>query len=1597
MASNENDHGSFYRFCGNSSIFNTSLLLDNSWPQFTECFQNSLLVWVPCGWLWVTLPLYLTYLCTLPPASSIPVNLLNTLKTFGSVLVAILAAVDLLNVAGNQHDRARTTPDVIYLSGGVKIATFLLASVLMQVERRKGLLTSGVLWIFYFMQFLAGIIPFYTKIKLRDYDSDLFQFSLFYLYYALILSELIMHSFAEKLIRAGYDLLGEKPSPEVTASFPSRLTFWWINSLVLTAYRKGLQEEDLPELHPRDKAATIVPRLQSAWLKEVRRTKFVNRERELREERQRHYVSFKNGSSSEKAHTQDEATETTSLLTNGGATIANGQASGQEQKKKKVAEPSLLKVLIKTYGPDLLQSWFCKLIYDLLQFVNPQLLNILIGYVNNKANEAEWKGYVYAFAFMVVSVTGSVFFHQQFHIGMTLGMRIKSSCISAVYRKSLSMTNEARKGSTVGEIVNLMSVDCQRLQDMTGYLWMVWSCPLQITLALVLLWGQLGASVLAGVGIMILLIPLNAFIAFKSRKYQMQQMKLKDARLKLMNEVLSGMKVLKLYAWESSFEDKVTEIRNKELHVLKKSAYLNAFSTFAWTVAPFMVTLATFATYVLSSNDHYLDAQKAFVSLSLFNILRFPINLLPMIISFLAQAQVSVSRISKFLSNEDLDPSNVHHDRNAGAAVSISSGTFTWDKELPLPTLRNINLEIPKGRLVAVVGQVGTGKSSLISAILGEMRKLQGSVVVQSSVAYVPQQAWIQNATLKDNILFGKGAHSRTYESIIDACALRPDLDILPGGDETEIGEKGINLSGGQKQRVSLARAVYSDGDIYLLDDPLSAVDSHVGKHIFQEVIGENGLLKDKTRVLVTHGVHWLPMVDTIVVMTDGKISEMGSYEQLMSHDGDFAQFLKVYLQQDEEGEEEEDPEIQEVKAKMLERVDSVTSDAATSGDEAAARVKRPLSRQDSKPGLKRSTSKVDKDKAKPAAPKDKLVEQEKAETGSVKWSVFVTYFRAIGLAVTALIFLLYAGFQGLSVYSSIWLSQWTDDDTLANKSLQNTSDYQDRNYMYLGVYGGLGVGQAVMVLSYSILATTRMVMAAGSLHNAMLSNIMRSPMSFFDTTPSGRVVNRFSSDVATVDNTLPQTFRQAITQILGVLSILLVISYSTPIFLAVIVPLGLLYYLIQVCVCVCVCVISYSTPIFLAAILPLGLLYYLIQRFYVPTSRQLKRIESTTRSPIFNHFSETITGASSVRAYSAEHRFIQENELKVDKNLTFYFSSIASNRWLGFRLEFLGNLVVLAAAMFAVVTPDLEGGLVGLSVSYAMQVTQALNWMVRMASDLETNIVSVERLKEYSETPTEAKWVVPGRRPPGDWPDTGSVDFVNYSTRYRPGLDLVIKNVTCHIDGGEKVGIVGRTGAGKSSMTVALFRLIEGASGSIVIDRHNVSTLGLHDLRSRITILPQDPVLFSGSLRMNLDPFEQYTDDQIWQSLEHAHLKKFVVDTPAQLMYECGEGGGNLSVGQRQLVCLARSLLRKTKILVLDEATAAVDMETDDLIQQTIRSEFKDCTVVTIAHRLNTILDYNKIMVMDRGEIREFDTPTALLGRKDSLFYGMAKDANLV
>ncbi|KAL8175271.1 UNVERIFIED_CONTAM: Multidrug resistance-associated protein 1 [Gekko kuhli] len=1322
----------------------------------------------------------------------------------------------------------------------------------------------------------------------------------------------------------------QNPCPESGASFLSKISFWWITGLMTQGYRHPLEAKDLWSLNKEDMSEEVVPGLVKNWAKECAKAK---------------------GHPAPMMYSPKKAAKPS-----GSSGDMTEEAEALILKPcRREKDPSLFKVLYKTFGPYFLMSFLFKAFHDLMMFTGPEILKLLIRFVNDK-DAPSWQGYFYTALLFICAGLQTLVLHQYFHICFVTGMRLKTAVIGAVYRKALVITNSARKTSTVGEIVNLMSVDAQRFMDLATYINMVWSAPLQVILALYLLWQNLGPSVLAGVAVMLLLVPVNAVIAMKTKTYQVAHMKSKDNRIKLMNEILNGIKVLKLYAWELAFKEKVLGIRQEELKVLKKSAYLAAFGTFTWVCAPFLVALSTFAVYVTISDTNVLDAQKAFVSLALFNILRFPLNILPMVISSIVQASVSLKRLRVFLSHEELDPDSIIRGSvkdSDGNSITVKNATFSWSRSDP-PILNNIDFAIPESRLVAIVGQVGCGKSSLLSALLGEMEKRDGSVSVKGSVAYVPQQAWIQNATLKENIIFGREVKEGHYKRVVEACALVPDLEALPSGDKTEIGEKGVNLSGGQKQRVSLARAVYCNADVYLLDDPLSAVDAHVGKHIFEQVIGPKGILKNKTRVLVTHGVSYLPLMDMIIVMTEGKISEMGSYQELLEQDMAFAEFLRTYASTEQNVEDRNTNSPAAKEGKLLEN-------GALVSEGSRSQVMRQLSNSsmysgDTGKSAGQQNSTAELQKASPEKSAWKLTEADTAQTGKVQVAIYWEYMKAIGLFISFLSIFLFMCNHVASLASNYWLSLWTDDPVI-NGTQQHTD-------VRLGVYGALGMSQGLAVFGYSMAVSVGGIFASRRLHVDLLHNVLRCPMSFFERTPSGNLVNRFSKEIDTIDSTIPQIIKMFMGSLFNVIGACIIILLATPI-AAVVIP-------------------------------PLGFVYFFVQRFYVATSRQLKRLESVSRSPVYSHFNETLLGVSIIRAFEEQQRFIQQSDLKVDENQKAYFPSIVANRWLAVRLEYVGNCIVLFAALFAVVARhSLSPGLVGLSILYALQITTYLNWLVRMSSEMETNIVAVERVKEYSEKEKEAEWTVKHPTPPSSWPQEGKVEFRGYGLRYRDDMDLVLRDISVTINGGEKVGIVGRTGAGKSSLALGLFRITEAAKGEILIDGIDIAKIGLHDLRFRVTIIPQDPILFSGSLRMNLDPFDQYSDEDVWMSLELAHLKNFVSTLPDKLNHECSEGGENLSVGQRQLVCLARALLRKSKILVLDEATAAVDLETDDLIQSTIRTQFEGCTVLTIAHRLNTIMDYTRVIVLDKGEIVECDSPAALIQKK-GIFYSMAKESGL-
>uniref|UniRef100_A0A8C8CGX2 ABC-type glutathione-S-conjugate transporter n=1 Tax=Oncorhynchus tshawytscha TaxID=74940 RepID=A0A8C8CGX2_ONCTS len=1393
-------------------------------PDLTECFQNTVLVWFPCVYLWLLAPFYaLKLYCH--DCGCIRISTLCTAKTVSQPIESQYGHLSL------------TLPH----------SPQVLAICIIQLERIRGCRSSVFLFLFWVLAVVCSLVPLRAKIQLEGV--------------------LNLHT-------------------QCIIAVPLRL--------VVKGYRTPLEAGDLWNLREEDTSDKIISDLEEEWTTEC-------------------------------AKLQEKTMAAGVAL---GTRLPDQAQILRKLQKEQSSGFCLLRTLARNLGPYFLTGTMCIIFHDFFMFAIPQVLSLLLGFMNEE-DAPLWKGYFYATLMFLLSCLQSLFNHQYMYTCFTVGMRVKTAVMGLVYRKSLVINSASRRTCTVGEIVNLVSADTQKLMDFVVYFNAVWLAPIEIALCLFFLWQHLGPSALAGIATVILIFPLNGFIAKKRSKLQVQ-MKFMDGRIKLMNEILNGIKILKFYAWEKAFLEQVLGYREKELKALKKSQILYSISIASFNSSTFLIAFAMFGVYVLIDDKNVLDAQKVFVSMALINILKTPLSQLPFAMSTTMQAIVSLKRLGKYLCSEELKDDNVAKAplSTDGEGVLIDNGMFSWTKEGP-PCLKRINVRVPQGSLVAVVGHVGSGKSSLLSAMLGETEKRSGSVSIKGSVAYVPQQAWIQNATVQDNVTFGREKQKTWYQRVLDACALLPDLEILPAGDSTEIGEKGLNLSGGQKQRVSLARAVYRKADVYLLDDPLSAVDAHVGQHIFDKVIGPKGVLRNKTRVLVTHGMSFLPQADLILVLVDGEITESGSYQELLSRHGAFADFIHTFASND--------------------RKESVTETAAQRG-----RTSLGDTNSTNLQGME-PMSEIDEEQV----PEDlgKLMEVDKARTGRVRLEMYMEYFKTIGMAFIIPIVFLYAFQQGASLTYNYWLSLWADEP-IVNGTQVDTD-------MKLAVYGALGFAQGIAIFGTTVAISVGGIIASRHLHMDLLKNVLHSPMSFFETTPSGNLLNRFAKEIDAIDCMIPDGLKMM---------------------------LGYLFKLMEVCI-----IVMLATPFAAVVILPLAILYAFVQSFYVATSCQLRRLESVSRSPIYTHFNETVQGASVIRAFGEQHRFIVQANKRVDFNQTSYFPRFVATRWLAVNLEFVGNGVVLAAAILSVMGKDtLSPGIVGLAVSHSLQVTGILSWIVRSWTDVENNIVSVERVKEYADTAKEAVWTVEGSSLPLAWPQTGTIEFQDYGLQYRKGLDWALKGITLKIQEREKVGIVGRTGAGKSSLALGIFRILEAAKGAIYIDGVNIAEIGLHDLRSRITIIPQDPVLFSGSLRMNLDPFDTYTDEEIWNSLELAHLKNFVSNLPDKLNYECSEGGENLSLGQRQLVCLARALLRKTKILVLDEATAAVDLETDTLIQSTIRQQFEDCTVLTIAHRLNTIMDYTRVIVMDKGHISEMDSPTNLISNRGQ-FYHMCREAGLV
>ena len=1393
------------------------------------------------------------------------------------ILVAAVAfLINLVHFLFTMMNIDESSPVVRTWTPFISTMTLLIVTILLIRAKGKRLVRSGPVWVFAFVSSIASAIDYYhilvVRIPIPDYEYYIMIANL-----PVMVTLLFLCSFADKPV---INKTADKMSPRDLCSFPGYFTYSFLNELVWNGWHGILEYKDLHGLVEMNKTKYLAPLL----------TKNLYKKKE------------------------------------DGTLVSTG----------------VTKALIKTYYGQMFHSAVTKLLMDLTDLAPPLLLKWLLAFAMDKDDPA-WHGYVIATLMLFATVANNLAQNQYFDTTTVGGIRARTGLMTCIYRKALRLGPSVRQETTIGEIVNLMSVDADRFRNLSEYIHFAWASFPLIGICIYFLYQELGYSAFAGVLVLLLVMPFNGLVAHILEAAQKKQMAKKDERVKCMNEILSGIRVIKMYGWEEAFMDIVSKMRLQEIRHISHVAYSNSVFTFMWTVTPVLISLSTFTVYVLVDESHVLDPKKVFFCLSVFNLVRMPLTNLPYLMTHLVSCYVAAKRLNKYFDSPDLVKyvTTMDESDESGDVIVMDKAVLTWitDKKTGIEDTEfrlQLDLRCKENSLIAIVGNVGSGKSSAISAILGEMQLREGSIALSAKLkktGYVPQQAWIQNDTLRQNILFGSEYEERKYRRVVEYCQLRPDLAILPAGDQTEIGEKGINMSGGQKQRLSLARACYSDADLYLFDDPLSAVDSHVAKQLFEKVFSsKTGMLRQKTRILVTNNISVLPDVDQIFVMKNGCISESGTYAELEARKGDFSEFLEEFATKAEQKEE-----IQEHTRSGSEVIHMTKSGPA---------VDKRL-RNDSVRSV--VTASIGADNPK----KDVLIQDETRAIGRVKWSVFQTYFSHMTtLPIFALALL---GNQACEAGSNYWLSQWSNDG-VDNATLRSTR---------VIVFAVLGLTSACCLLVASLALAKGTLEAAIKLHQNLLYRIMRSGMAFFETTPIGRIVNRFSKDMDSIDIWLMDGFLFFFVVFLQILGAIIMIELS----------------------------LNY----FLCIALPLFAVFFVLQRFYIATSRQLRRLDSTTRSPIYSQFSESLSGVSTIRSYGASERFEMESDSRIDMNQTCSFSTWVTNRWLSTRVQFVGNIVVFLCAVFAVwFKESVDPGTTGLAVSYSMSISNLLNWFVQTGCFVETEIVSVERVLEYSKTPSEADWKsAASAKPAANWPQNGSIKFTNYETKYREGLEPVIRNISCNLHPREKIGIVGRTGAGKSTITQALLRIIEATDGSITIDGVDIRSIGLHDLRGRLTIIPQDPVLFSGSLRTNLDPFNQKADDQLWQALRLAHLSDFV--SSYGLDFVVSEGGENLSLGQRQLICLSRALLRKSKILIMDEATAAVDMETDALIQSTIRSEFADCTILTIAHRLNTIIDSDRVLVMDGGKIVEFDSPLVLMKRKDSFFHSLAQDAGLV
>uniref|UniRef100_A0A8C1BEP1 ATP-binding cassette, sub-family C (CFTR/MRP), member 9 n=1 Tax=Cyprinus carpio carpio TaxID=630221 RepID=A0A8C1BEP1_CYPCA len=1252
--------------------------------------------------------------------------------------------------------------------------------------------------------------------------------------------------------------------------------------------------------------------------------------------------------------------------------------SYEEQRKS----PSIWKSMYRAFGGSILLSSTFRYMADLLGFAGPLCISGIVGNLHTNmtfgvffmsSNELLKNTSVLAVLLFLALVLQRTFLQASYYVTIETGINLRGAMI---YNKilRLSTSNMSMGEMTLGQINNLVAIETNQLMWFLFLCPNLWAMPVQIIMGVILLYYLLGNSALIGAGVILLLAPVQYLIATKLADTQKSTLDYSTDRLKKTTEILKGIKLLKLYAWENIFCDRVEETRGKELTSLKTFALYTSMSSMRG-----------------SSLYHMLSPDKAFASLALFHILVTPLFLLSTVVRFAVKALVSVQKLSEFLQSDEIGDDSwrngempmclevgkkykYHGDVSAHTRICtlnvwshlqslveiswVNDGFFTWGSNLS--TLTDINIRIPTGQLTMIVGQVGCGKSSLLLAMLGEMQTISGkssplldtSGKNRYSVAYAAQKSWLLNATVEENITFGSPFNKQRYKAVIDTCSLQPDIDLLPFGDQTEIGERGINLSGGQRQRICVARALYQNTNIVFLDDPFSALDIHLSDHLMQE-----GILKflqddKRTVVLVTHKLQYLIHADWIIAMKDGSVLREGTLKDIQTHDVELYEHWKTLMnRQDQELEKETEMESQTTLERKTLRRAFYSREAKNHIDD---EDEEEEVEEDDDDNMSTTTSRRSK----------------------IQWKMCCRYLSSGGFLMVFLMVSSKLAKHSVMVAIDYWLAAWTSSNP-HNQSLiaQVTCHccflFEMLSFiLYIIVILKLmfiilcGAAIALCLIT-SLTVEFLGVAAATNLHHNLLNKIIHAPIRFFDVTPLGQILNRFSADTNIIDQHIPPTL-ESLTR-----STLLCLS-----------AIG---------------VIAFVTPTFLIALVPLAVAFYFIQKYFRVASKDLQDLDDSTQLPLLCHFSETAEGLTTIRAFRHEARFKQRMLELTDTNNTAYLFLSAANRWLEVRTDYLGAVIVLTAAVAAIWStsgPDVDqSGLVGLGLTYALTVTNYLNWVVRNLADLEVQMAAVKKVNSFLSTESENyEGSMDVSQVPEDWPQHGEIKIHDLCVRYDSMLKPVLKQVNAHINPGQKVGICGRTGSGKSSLSLAFFNMVDVFEGKIVIDGIDICKLPLQTLRSRLSIILQDPVLFSGSIRLNLDPERTCTDDRLWEALEIAQLKNMVKALPGGLDAVVTEGGENFSVGQRQLFCLARAFVRKSSILIMDEATASIDMATENILQKVVMTAFADRTVVTIAHRVHTILTADLVIVMKRGSIMEYGKPEILMEQEDGLFASFVK-----